>query len=154
MLTRRSLLGGALSAYGSTRISRLARPSDEWRVAVVGLNGRGADHIEALRALPGVRIVALCDVDDAVLLRESKKLRERDQRPGLHTDFRQVLERKDVDAVALATPNHWHALQTIWSCQAGKDVYVEKPVTHTFGEGAGVLAAARKYGRIVQCVMQ
>ncbi len=154
MLTRRSLLGGALTTLGSTRIPHLARPSDEWRVAVVGLNGRGAEHVAALHALPGVRIVALCDVDDAVLLRESKKLRERDLRPGLHTDFRQVLERKDVDAVTLATPNHWHALQTIWACQAGKDVYVEKPVTHALGEGASVVAAARKYGRIVQSGLQ
>jgi len=154
MLTRRSLVRGTLGALASTRLPRLARPSDEWRVAVVGLNGRGAEHVEALRALPGVRIVALCDVDDTVLLHASKKLREGDQRPGLHTDFREVLERRDVDAVTLATPNHWHALQTIWACQAGKDVYVEKPVTHSFGEGERVLAAARKHGRLVQSGLQ
>jgi predicted dehydrogenase len=153
MLTRRSLVRGTLGALASTRIPRLVRSSDEWRVAVVGLNGRGAEHVEALHALPGVRITALCDVDDTVLLRESKKLRERDQRPGVHTDLREVLERGDVDAVVLATPNHWHALQTIWACQAGKDVYVETPGTHAFGEGERVLAAARKYGRIVESAL-
>ena len=153
MLSRRSFVGGAL-ALGSARIPRLVRPSDELRVAVIGLNGRGSEHIDALRALPGVRIVALCDVDDAVLLRESRRWRERDRRPGVHTDFREVLARSDVDAVTLATPNHWHALQTIWACQAGKDVYVETPATHSFGEGERVLAIARKHGRIVQCGLQ
>jgi predicted dehydrogenase len=153
VLTRRSFLGGGLALAGA-RVPRLARPSDEWRVAVIGLNGRGAEHADALRALPGVRIVALCDVDDAVLLRESRRLRERDQRPGLHTDLDEVLERRDVDAVTLATPNHWHALQTIWACQAGKDVYVETPATHSFGEGERVLAAARKHGRIVHAGLQ
>jgi predicted dehydrogenase len=150
VLSRRSVLRGSLAALGSARLPRLARPSDAWRVAVVGLNGRGAEHVEALRARADVRVVALCDVDDTVLLRESRKLRERDQRPGLHTDFREVLGRRDVDGVVLATPNHWHALQTIWACQAGKDVYVETPVTHAFGEGERVLAAAAKHGRIVQ----
>ena len=154
MLGRRGFLAGSLTALSSARIPHLARPNDEWRVAVIGLNGRGAEHVDALRALPGVRIAALCDVDDAVLLRESKRLRERDQHPGLHTDFREVLARADVDAVTLATPNHWHALQTIWACQAGKDVFVETPATHSLGEGVRVLAAARKYGRIVQCGLQ
>jgi predicted dehydrogenase len=156
-LTRRSFLrgaGGSLAALAGARVPHLRRPSDELGVAVVGLNGRGMDHLEALRALPGVRIVALCDVDDLVLSRAAKKLREHELRADGHADFRNVLERKDVDAVSIATPNHWHALQAIWACQAGKDVYVEKPVTHAFGEGAPLVAAAQKYGRMVQCGMQ
>jgi len=152
--SRRALVKGSLAALAATRIPHLRRPSDEWRVAVVGLNGRGGDHVEALRQLPGVRVVALCDVDDAVLARAAKKLRENGPRADTHSDFRHVLERKDVDAVSLATPNHWHALQTIWACQAGKDVYVEKPVTHSFAEGAPLITAAKKYARIVQCGMQ
>jgi len=148
------VLQGSLAALAGARIPHLRRPSDELRVAVVGLNGRGADHVEALRKLPGVRIVALCDVDDTVLARANKKLRENDVRADLHSDFRTVLERDDVDAVSLATPNHWHALAAIWAMQAGKDVYVEKPATHGFGEGAPLITAAQKHGRIVQCGMQ
>jgi predicted dehydrogenase len=148
-------LAGAAAFAGATRWPRLARPSDELRVAVVGLNGRGAEHVDALRALPGVRIQALCDVDELVLLREAKRIREKGaERVDVHTDFRAVLERDDVDAVTLATPNHWHALQALWACQAEKDVYLEKPATHTFGEGAPLVAAARKYERIVQCGFQ
>jgi predicted dehydrogenase len=152
---RRSFVRGSLAAVAAARVPRLARPSDELRVAVVGLNGRGVDHVDALRALPEVRVVALCDVDDLVLARESKRLREKGQpRIDVHADLRVLLERGDVDAISIASPNHWHALQTIWACQAGKDVYVEKPVTHAFAEGAPVVAAARKYGRIVQSGLQ
>jgi predicted dehydrogenase len=153
-LGRRGFLGGSLAALASTRVPRLARPSDELRVAVVGLNGRGVDHVAALRALPGVRVAALCDVDDQVLARELRKEKDRKLRPDVHADLRHVLERTDIDAITIASPNHWHALQTIWACQAGKDVYVEKPATHVFAEGERVVAAARKHGRIVQCGMQ
>ncbi|NOT31310.1 MAG: Gfo/Idh/MocA family oxidoreductase, partial [Planctomycetes bacterium] len=151
----RGLVQGTLAALASSRVPHLARPTDELRVAVVGLNGRGAEHIAALARLPGVRIVALCDVDDHVLAREARKLRARElgpglRGPGLHVDFRRVLEREDVDAVTLATPDHWHALQAIWACQAGKDVFVESPVTHAFAEGARVVTAAEKFARIVQ----
>lgn len=155
VLSRRGFVQGSLAAYAGARVPRLARHrSDELAVAVVGLNGRGAAHVEALRALPGVRIVALCDVDEFVLGRELRRLRERGGSASAETDFRRLLERTDLDAVTLATPDHWHALQTIWACQAEKDVYVESPVTHTFAEGARVVTAARKHGRIVQSGLQ
>jgi predicted dehydrogenase len=148
-------LQGSLAVLAGARVPRLAQPSDALRVAVVGLNGRGAEHVDALRALPEVQVVALCDVDEQVLAREVKRLRERGApRLGLYTDFRTLLERPDLDALSIATPNHWHALQTIWACQAGKDVYVEKPATHVFAEAQALVSAARKYGRIVQCGMQ
>ena len=154
MLTRRSLLGASVAALGARRVPRLARSSDALRVGVAGLNGRGAEHLAALRALPDVRVVALCDVDEQVLARELRKMRERRREVEVHVDLRRLLERDDVDALVLATPNHWHALQTIWACQAGKDVFVESPVTHAFAEGARVASAARAHSRIVQSGLQ
>lgn len=153
--SRRGFVQGSLAAWAGARLPRLARQAnDELGLAVVGLNGRGAEHLEALRALPGVRIVALCDVDEFVLGRELRRQRERGLAPAAEGDFRRLLEREDVDAVTLATPDHWHALQTIWACQAGKDVYVESPVTHAFAEGARVVTAAHKHGRIVHSGFQ
>ncbi|HZN37864.1 MAG TPA: Gfo/Idh/MocA family oxidoreductase [Planctomycetota bacterium] len=152
---------GFLKNTGSTFVAlatapSLARwsPSNEVRIACVGLNGRGGNHIEELRRLAGVRIVALVDVDREVLDKRAKKFAERGEKVETFTDLRDVLDRKDVDAVAIASPNHWHALQAIWACQAGKDVYVEKPVSHNIWEGAQLVAAARKYGRIVQAGTQ
>ena len=120
-------------------------------VAVVGLNGRGKSHIGALSRIKGVEIVALCDPDKEVLAERAKSVEEQSGRkPHLETDMRKIFERDDVDAVTIATPNHWHALATIWACQAGKDVYVEKPGSHNVFEGRQMIAAASKYKRIVQ----
>lgn len=125
--------------------------ADRVRVAVVGLGGRGLDHIHFLAALPDAAIPVVCDVNQparerAVALAE--KLTGR--RPDEAADIRRILDRRDVDAVALSTPNHWHALQTIWACQAGKDVYCEKPASHNLEEGRRMAAAAQRYGRMVQ----
>ena len=113
-----------------------------------------ADHVEAFRRLPGVRVVGLADVDASVLAREAKRFEERGEKVEAVADVRRLLERDDVDALSIATPNHWHALQAIWACQAGKDVYVEKPVSHNVWEGGQLVRAARKYGRIVQAGTQ
>src|SRR5712664_1906113 len=125
-------------------------PSDEVRMAVVGFRGRGGDHLKGLSAVPGVRITGLCDVDRTVLDAEMAKWKERGTELEGHTDIRRLLESKDVDAVSIATPNHWHSLAAIWAIQAGKDVYVEKPVSHNVWEGRQLVKAARKYERIVQ----
>jgi predicted dehydrogenase len=154
MLTRRRVVQGALAALPLARLRRSLEAADDLRIAVIGLEGRGAVHAAALAALPGVRVTALCDVDELVLLREARRMRERGRRPGLHAEYRRVLDRSDVDAVGLATPNHWHALQTIWACQAGKDVYVESPATHFLSEGAPMVAAAARHARMVQCGLQ
>ncbi|MFY9343838.1 MAG: Gfo/Idh/MocA family oxidoreductase [Planctomycetota bacterium] len=130
------------------------RPCDEIRIAVVGLRGRGRDHVEGLRKLAGVRVVALVDVDSDVLAREAKRFADRGEVIDTCKDLRTVLDRKDVDAITIATPNHWHSLQAIWACQAGKDVYVEKPVSHNVWEGGQLVAAAQKYRRIVQAGTQ
>ncbi|MBZ0152576.1 MAG: Gfo/Idh/MocA family oxidoreductase [Planctomycetes bacterium] len=124
------------------------------RIACVGLNSRGKDHIEGFRRLPGARVVALVDVDSEVLGREVRRFTDRGEKVLAFADVRRVLERDDVDAISIATPNHWHALMGIWACQAGKDVYVEKPVSHDLWEGRQLVRAARKYGRIVQAGTQ
>ena len=116
------------------------------RVAVIGFNGRGASHISSLRKLDGVRVTALCDADSDVLAREVKKI----EGVEAYTDIRKLLESKNVDAVSIATPNHWHALGTIWAIQAGKDVYIEKPVSHNVSEGRRTVEFARKHNKIVQ----
>jgi predicted dehydrogenase len=130
--------------------SRVIGPNDTIRVAIIGFNGRGQDHISGFRKLNGVKIVALCDVDRKVLDAEASKFAERGEPVATFTDVRKLLERGDIDCVSIATPNHWHSLMAIWACQAGKDVYVEKPVSHNAWEGRQIVKAARKYGRIVQ----
>lgn len=124
------------------------------RYAVVGFGGRGQNHIDELRKMSGTRMVALCDVDDSILKKEIQKCETKGQKVDGYTDFRKILERKDVDFVTFATPNHWHSLNAIWAIQAGKDVYVEKPISHNVWEGSQVVAAARKYKRIVQAGTQ
>jgi predicted dehydrogenase len=124
--------------------------NDTIRVAIVGFNSRGKDHIEGFLRQPGVRIVALCDVDQQVLEAEAKRFADRGHPIRTYTDVRKLLESKDIDCISTATPNHWHALISVWACQAGKDVYVEKPVSHNVWEGRQIVRAARKYGRIVQ----
>ena len=124
--------------------------NEDLRAAVVGLNGRGRDHVKQLSALKGVRVVALCDVDTDVLDRETKAIRDSGRSVETFTDIRRLLESKDIDVVTIATPHQWHALASIWSVQAGKDVYVEKPVSYSVWEGRKIVEAARKHGRIVQ----
>ncbi len=120
-------------------------------IAVIGIRSRGKDHYRALAKLPNVKIAILCDIDQRLLpeaVAEVEKLTG--NKPKTETEYRKVLENPDIDAVSIATPNHWHALQTIWACQAGKHVYVEKPVSHTVEEGRKMVEAARKYNRVVQ----
>lgn len=130
--------------------AQVAGANGDIRVGVVGFRGRGRSHIEGFRKLDGVRVVALCDVDMDVLDREARKFANRNEPIETFTDVRMMLERDDLDVIATATPNHWHALISIWACQAGKDVYVEKPVSHNVREGRLMVEAARKHGRIVQ----
>ncbi|HOM45629.1 MAG TPA: Gfo/Idh/MocA family oxidoreductase [Verrucomicrobiota bacterium] len=144
-------LGAAAFSLDARTWSRAVGANDDIRVAVIGFRGQGAGHIKALNRLSGVRVVAICDVDRQVL---EAKARELGSGVQVCTDLRRVLDNKDVDAVSIATPNHWHALATVWACQAGKDVYVEKPASHNLFEGRKMVEAARKYKRIVQCGTQ
>jgi predicted dehydrogenase len=156
-LTVFSALGADKSTKRKARApvaSRATGANDDIRFAVVGFGGRGMSHIEGLREVKGARMVALCDVDQSILDREVKKYRDLGEKIEAYSDIRKLLENKDIDVVSFATPNHWHALGTIWAMQAGKDVYVEKPVSHNVWEGRRMVEVARKLNRIVQAGTQ
>jgi predicted dehydrogenase len=150
-MNRRYFLMSTAVMAGSAAIRGLASQNETVRVGVAGLGGRGSSHVNAWSGMKNVEVVALCDVDEAHIGNKMKGIESKGLRkPTVYTDFRQLLDNKDIDVVSLATPNHWHALQTIWACQAGKDVYVEKPCSHNVFESQQIVAAARKYNRIVQ----
>lgn len=131
-------------------------PNETIHMAVVGIGGRGGrygggGHYPSFAKIPNVKVTTLCDIDER-LFPESVADMEKNYgyKPKTEVDFRKVLEDKEIDAVSIATPDHWHALQTIWACQAGKDVYCEKPLSYTIDEGRKMVQAARKYDRVVQ----
>jgi predicted dehydrogenase len=134
--------------------SRATGANGDIRFAVVGFGGRGMSHIQELREVKGARLIALCDVDQSILDREVKKYRDLGEQIESYTDIRKLLENKDIDVVSFATPNHWHALGAIWAMQAGKDVYVEKPVSHNVWEGRRIVEIARQLNKIVQAGTQ
>ncbi|MBV8818492.1 MAG: Gfo/Idh/MocA family oxidoreductase, partial [Acidobacteriaceae bacterium] len=140
------------AAMGSALAATTTKSAnDTVRIASVGLRGRGKSHLQAFTTLPNVDLVALCDVDQSVLNAAVEKVSAKRQKaPAAYTDLRKLLEDKSIDAISIATPNHQHTLQTIWACQAGKDVYVEKPCSHNMFEAKQIVAAARKYDRIVE----
>ncbi len=154
-LTRRSFLAataaGVMAAQNSVR-ARTPDVNSRIGVCTIGFNGRGTSHIKAILHLPDeAEYVALCDVDSDVLERGAKLVESvQGKRPKLYRDIREALDDKRIDAVTIATPNHWHSLAGVWACQAGKDVYVEKPLSHNIYEGRQLVEAAKKYGRIVQ----
>ena len=156
-ISRRTFIKStAVVAAGATLPARswgqLLGSNDDLRVAVIGLNGRGRNHLTSLAKITGVRVVALCDVDRAVLDRVKPSVNQGNVKT--YTDVRELFAAPDVDAVTIATPNHWHSLAAIWAMQAGKDVYVEKPVSHEIWEGQQLVAAAKKYNRVIQAGMQ
>ena len=158
-LTRRSFLQKSALTVAATGLSARARAASEGangdiRIAIIGFNGRGQSHISGYGALKGVRIAALCDVDTKVLDKGKDQLAKKGVEVQTYQDIRKLLENKDIDAVSIATPNHWHSLASIWAMQAGKDVYVEKPVSHNVWEGRQLVNAAAKYNKIVQMGVQ
>ena len=149
-VTGAGVAGTALSVTASG-YARILGANDRVRVAICGVRGRGNDHIHGFSRVPNTEIAALCDVDESV---SSKRLDEIEKRglpkPKSYVDIRKLLQDKDIDAISIATPNHWHALMAIWACQAGKDVYVEKPCSHNCFEGRQLVRAVKKYNRICQ----
>ena len=160
--TRRQFLGktaqGSAAAMGVSLMSQLASgrtigPNDQINTAVIGVGGQGSLHLKYQTQVdPSVRIAAVCDIDERRLASALKKIPEGKQQGQVKTygDYRKLLEDPDIDCVVVASPNHWHALQTVHACQAGKDVYVEKPATYCVSEGPKMIEAAKKYGKVVQ----
>jgi predicted dehydrogenase len=150
ILTSAGVAGTALGVTESS-YAKIMGANDRVRVAICGVRGRGSDHIHGFSRVPGTEIVGLCDVDESVLnhrLGDIEKLGL--PKPKSYVDIRKLLEDKDIDAISIATPNHWHSLMAIWACQAGKDVYVEKPCSHNCFEGRQLVRAVKKYNRVCQ----
>lgn len=151
-ITRRGFMAGSAAAgalvFSNSR--RVLGANEDVRVAVIGCGGRGSAHLGAFSSIKGSRVVAVCDPDDAHIARFLTTLDKKQMKAKGFKDYRKLLEDKEIDAVACATPNHWHSLNTVWACQAGKDVYVEKPISHNVWEGRKCVEAAAKYNRVVQ----
>lgn len=156
-LSRRDFLKSASGVAAVATVGPMVVPqrvfgaNDRVRAAVLGVNGRGRSHIRGLEGVDNVEVVALCDPDQQVLDERAKEFEEAyGRKPHLEQDLRAIYDDQEIDVVSIATPNHWHSLATIWACQAGKDVYVEKPASHNVWEGRKMVEAAQKYNRIVQ----
>jgi len=145
-------VGAGFAISGTKSSGRVLGANETVHVAVAGLNGRGSEHVGQWAAMyPGVEITYLVDPDTRTFKKRLDQIEKKGGRaPATVQDIRRALDDKSVDAVSVATPNHWHALMTIWGCQAGKDVYVEKPCSHNVHEGRIAVEAARRYNRIVQ----
>ncbi|MBX2852366.1 MAG: Gfo/Idh/MocA family oxidoreductase [Phycisphaeraceae bacterium] len=151
--TRRTLMKTAAVGAGALALGPTANvlgANGKVRVAFIGLGGRGKGLLGSFSKLKNVTVAGLCDVDEKNLGGQANKFPD----AFATTDLRKILERKDIDAIVSASPNHWHSLLTIWACQTGKHVYMEKPVSHTVYESRQMAKAARKYGRIVSAGFQ
>jgi predicted dehydrogenase len=136
---------------GAALASRAVSANDKLNVAVIGIRGRGRSIAASLAGLPEANITSLCDVDENVYPRAAKAVEDKNgSKPPLVKDLRRILDDKSVDAVFIATPDHWHAPATLLACEAGKDVYVEKPASHNLREGRLMVEAARRHKRVVQ----
>jgi predicted dehydrogenase len=140
-----------LTGLAPRRIHAADSPNEKINIAVMGLRGRGQLLATLFAGFKDARVSAICDVDDRLLPAAVQSVESRQGiAPRTVTDVRRVLDDKSIDALVCAAPNHWHALATVWACQAGKDVYVEKPLAHNIIEGRRMIQAARKYDRVVQ----
>ena len=141
----------AAGAMPLIRNLRQVAPSDAIRIGAIGINSMGWHNVRSHLKVPEVSVVALCDVDDNVLQRRASELEGlTGEKPALHKDFRALLDDKDIHALIVATPDHWHPLITMLACEAGKDVYIEKPLANSIEECNAMVAAADHYGSVVQ----
>lgn len=149
---KKSAVAGSAALIAPTIVpSSVFGANDRINAAVLGLNGRGKSHIQGFMSQKNVQIKTFCDPDMNILKERQKSFKEKyNADVALEQDLRRVMDDKDIDVISIASPNHWHALTTIWACQAGKDVYVEKPGSHNIWEGRKMVEAAQKYDRIVQ----
>src|ERR1039458_10100876 len=151
----KGVLTGAIGSGGRHAATKAVSPIDKVVVGIMGVGGRGTQLTGFFASREDVEIAYVCDVNSqrlpaAVKLVEDKK----GKTPKAVGHFQRILEDKNVDAVVCATPDHWHSLATVLTCQAGKDIYVEKPASHNIWEGRKMVEAARKYQRVVQVGMQ
>ncbi len=170
-LSRREFLkGSALLATGAATLplteptieaapaaQNPAGPNNRLNVAVIGIRGRGRDHIHGFTHVPNCRVTHLCDADNATAqaaIAYTQKQQPNAPAPTFVQDLRRIMENRDIHIVSIATPNHWHALAAIWAMQAGKDVYVEKPVSHNVSEGRRIVQVARRHNKICQAGTQ
>ena len=157
-ITRRKFVKGATSTAAAATVligtskTSWAGANDRINVAVLGINGRGKTHLGAFDEIEGTEVTTICDPDSSLFAPRTKEFftDKGKAAPKTEQDLRRVLEDKDIDVISIATPNHWHSLATVWGCEAGKDVYVEKPMTHNIYEGRQVIAAAAQHKKIVQ----
>jgi len=152
-LAQTSALGTGLILAGTKASGRVLGANDRLRIAVAGLNGRGQSHLGAWLEQENVEIAWLIDPDSRVLESAARTLEKKSEggsKPQVTSDVRKALEDRSLDAISIATPNHWHSLMTVWAAQAGKHVYVEKPMSHDVAEGRIAVAAQQKYGVVVQ----
>jgi predicted dehydrogenase len=145
-----SLIAGAAVPLPLSTWARVAGANDALRVGVAGVNGQGWFHVEHLSSRTDVRVVAVCDPDRRLLRQRREEFEKGKEKLQTYTDIRKMLDEADLDVVFVAAPDHWHALAGVWAMEAGKDVYVEKPLTYCIGEGRQLVAAAERYGRIAQ----
>jgi len=160
-VTRRDFVksSAAISAGAAVGIGAMKKSTAAWagandklRVAVLGIRGRGKSHLNGFLGQENVEVATICDIDENLFEERLKEFFDDRNltRPKVETDLRHVMDDKDIDIVSIATPNHWHSLATIWACQAGKDVYVEKPISHNVFEGRRLVEIARENNRVVQ----
>jgi predicted dehydrogenase len=149
-MDRRNFLMSSAAALGAAS-STFGAASDKVRVGCIGIGGRGRDHLGGYSKLDNVEVAAICDIDDSHIANGLSQLERLEKpKPQTYKDVRKLIENKDIDAISISTPNHWHTLIAIWGMQAGKDVYVEKPCSHNMFEAKQIVAAARKYNRMCQ----
>jgi predicted dehydrogenase len=149
----------AAAGVAAATVATSARPvlgaNDRVNIAVIGIRSRGREHYNEWMKNPNVQVRTLCDADENMFVKPVEEVEKaQGKRPKTEYDIRKVLDDNDIDAVSIATPDHWHALASIWACQAGKHVYVEKPVSHNIWEGRKIVDAARRYNRVVAAGMQ
>ena len=141
----------AASAITSGSRARASGPNNKIGLGLIGVGGRGNSHLTGFGGRDDCHVVAVCDVNRQTLAAAQQWVQDnRGHKPAAHEDMRRLFDDPQIEAVVIATPDHWHCLASVWACQAGKDVYVEKPVSNNPWEGRQLVKAARKYDRIVQ----
>src|SRR5204863_3677777 len=158
--SRRQFLGNASLAAAAAAVSsipvlgselrRTVGPNDRLRIATIGVKGRGLDHLNQWLKMEDVEVAAICDIDENVIHGAVDKIEKAyKKKPTYYKDLRKLFEDKSIDAVSIATCNHWHTLAGLWAVQAGKHAYVEKPMSHNVWEGRKLVEASKKYNKVV-----